>query len=53
MVIAETSGEQALVDLYRAVDRGTPVDEALQDVAGFGERELVRRWQERLSDLAG
>ena len=53
VVIAETSGERALVDLYRAVDRGIPLDEALQDTAGFGERALVRRWQERLSDLAG
>ena len=52
-MIAETSGERALVDLYRAVDGGAPLEEALQDVAGFGERELVRRWQERLSDLAG
>ncbi len=52
-VIAETSGERALVDLYRAVDRGEPLEEALQDVAGLDERELVRRWRERLSDLAG
>ena len=53
VVIAETSGERALVDLYRAVDRGTRSMQALQDAAGFGERVLVRRWQERLSDLAG
>ena len=52
-MIAETSGERALVDLYRAVDAGTPLEDALQDVAGLSERELVRRWRDRLSDLAG
>ena len=52
VVLAEAGGEGALADVYRAVDHGRSVDDALRVSVGFDEAELVRRWQERLSDLA-
>jgi hypothetical protein len=52
-MLAESRGEAALVRLYGAVDEGLPLDESLRRHVGFGQRELVQRWRERLSDLAG
>jgi hypothetical protein len=53
VVLAEAGGERSLVALYRALDDGHATDQALRRYFGFGEHELVRRWQARLSDLAG
>ena len=52
-LLAEAGGERALVRLYDDVDAGRPLGEALRSRFGLGERELTRRWQRRLSDLAG
>ena len=52
-MLAESRGEAALVRLYQAVDEGLPLDESLRRHVGFGQRELIQRWRERLSDLAG
>ena len=52
-VLAEIGGEPALVVLYESVNDGGPLDAALRASFGFGERELIRRWRARLSDLAG
>jgi hypothetical protein len=52
-VIAEAAGEQGLVEVYGRVGAGQSVDVVLRDVMGVGIRGLTRRWQERLSDLAG
>jgi hypothetical protein len=52
-LLADVGGQAALVAFYRAVDAGTEVDAALRDEFGFGERELVARWQDLLEDLAG
>ena len=51
-VLAERGGERALVGLYESVKDGTPLEAALQEAFGLGERALVRAWRDRLSDLA-
>ena len=53
VVVADAAGVAALVELYRAVDAGVPIERAMRRAVGFGEAELVRRWRTRLSDLAG
>jgi len=52
-LIAKRSGEAALVDVYRAVDRGKPVGAALESEAGLTVPELTRAWRDLLSGLAG
>ena len=52
-MLAESGDERALVRLYESVDRGATLGSSLRQWFGFGQRELTRRWQERLSDLAG
>ncbi|MCR6031901.1 hypothetical protein GGQ22_10635 [Nocardioides sp. zg-579] len=52
VVLADRVGETRLVDLYRAAGR-TGLEEALRDVAGWSEADLVRAWRSRLADLAG
>ena len=51
-VLAEEAGEQALVDLYAAVDAGEDVGTALRRLTPLTEARLVRAWQDRLRDLA-
>ncbi|HEU4812489.1 MAG TPA: hypothetical protein VFT00_10160, partial [Nocardioides sp.] len=51
-LLAEAGGERGLVRLYDDVDAGRSVDEALRSHVGLGEREFIRMWQRRLSDLA-
>lgn len=51
-VLVDAGGEQALVDLYDAVGRGVPLQEALQASFGFGVDELTARWRTRLSESA-
>lgn len=51
-VLAERGGERSLVRLYESVKNGTSVGAALQETFGLTERQLVRVWRERLSDLA-
>ena len=52
VLLAESGGEQALVDLYDDVAGGRPLEAALQRF-GITEADLTRRWQRRLADLAG
>lgn len=52
-LLAHVGGEQALVSLYDDVATGHPLEASLERRFGFGEAELTRRWQGRLSDLAG
>lgn len=52
VVLADTVGAEGLVEVYRRVSGGEPVEAVLGDVAGFGVEELTRRWRARLSDLA-
>ncbi|MDN5894837.1 MAG: hypothetical protein L0H93_12515, partial [Nocardioides sp.] len=51
-VLADAGPEASLVALYRRVADGADVDATLVDFYGFGERELVRRWQDELKALA-
>ena len=51
-VLAESGDEESLVRLYETVDDGAALGPALRAEFGFGEAELTRRWQDRLSDLA-
>lgn len=51
-LLARTGSEEDLVSLYRRVSSGEAVDTSLRDVFGFGEKELVRRWQAELRALA-
>jgi hypothetical protein len=53
VVLAETRGERALVALYDDVVGGRPLAAALQRRVGLSVEELTRRWQQRLSRLAG
>ena len=52
-VLVESGDEESLVRLYESVDDGAALGPALRAEFGFGEAELTRRWQDRLSDLAG
>lgn len=52
VALAEAAGEEALVDVYEAVDGGEPVERVLRREAGLGLGELTRLWQDRLRTLA-
>lgn len=51
-VLADRSGEDALVRFYDQLDEGVPFARALRSGFGWTEDELVRAWRTRLSDLA-
>lgn len=51
VVLADSIGQDALVQVYRVADGGASTAMALRE-AGLGEQRLVRLWQERLQDLA-
>ncbi|WP_156393494.1 MULTISPECIES: hypothetical protein [unclassified Nocardioides] len=51
-LLAQTGSEQDLLRLYDEVSDGAPVGAALQQVYGFGEKELVQRWRRELERLA-
>ena len=53
VTLAEHSGEQALVRIYRAVLGGTDLARALRAEAGWSEAELTAAWRARLTSLAG
>ena len=53
MLLAESGGEQALVDLYDDVADGRSLEAALRQRFGISEAGLTRAWQRRLADLAG
>jgi hypothetical protein len=52
-VLAERSGEAALVGLYDDLSAGEPLEDSLAALFGWTERELVAAWRTRLSDLPG
>ncbi|MFC6286544.1 hypothetical protein ACFP3Q_04575 [Nocardioides sp. GCM10027113] len=52
-LLADLGGEAELVGLYRDVQSGDPVEEALRARFGLGEAELTRRWRAFLTDLSG
>jgi hypothetical protein len=52
VLLADVGGEAALVDLYREVSAGRPLETALQERFGLTEAALTRLWQRRLADLA-
>lgn len=51
-LLARAGSEEQLLRLYRQVSGGAPLGESLQQVFGFGEKELVARWQAELRRLA-
>jgi hypothetical protein len=51
-LIAQESGEPALVGFYRAVDRGSPLADALRSQAGLTVPELTADWLSELRELA-
>ncbi|WP_164775189.1 hypothetical protein [Nocardioides pantholopis] len=51
-VLVERGGEDALVELYERADRGEPVGEALTDLFGWSEADLVAAWRDRLREVA-
>ncbi|GAA3813031.1 hypothetical protein [Nocardioides panacisoli] len=53
VTLADHSGQQALVDLYRAALSGRSLDAALRTDFGWTVGELTRAWQQRLANLAG
>ena len=53
VTLADHGGQQALVDLYRAVLSGRPLDAELRSEFGWTVGELTRAWQQRLATLAG
>ena len=53
VLLAESGGEQALVDLFDDVADGRPLETALAQRFGITEAGLTRRWQRRLADLTG
>jgi hypothetical protein len=53
VLLAESGGEQALVDLYDDVAGGHSLEAALVQRFGITEAGLTRRWQRRLADMAG
>jgi hypothetical protein len=52
-LLAGAGGEDHLVNLYRRVSAGQPLDATLREEFGFGEAELTRRWRAELSAIAG
>ena len=51
-LLAEQGGEPALVRLYQQVQRTGALGPALSHLFGMTERQLTRRWQERLEELS-
>jgi hypothetical protein len=51
-LLADRSGEAALVRLYQKVRGGTAIGTALQQEFGLSEEELTRLWRGLLTDLA-
>ena len=51
-IVAETLGEQGLVEVYDAARRGVPVDAALRR-SGLSVSVLTARWRERLERRSG
>jgi hypothetical protein len=51
-LIAQESGEPALVDFYRAVDRGQPLASALSAQTGLSVATLTTDWRNELQELA-
>ena len=51
-VLAEVAGEDALVALYRAVDRGRRLGPALSATTGLTLAGLTARWRDHLRELA-
>jgi hypothetical protein len=51
-LLAEEYGEARLVELYRAVDAGTPTAAAFADL-GTTEPQFTARWRQYLRELAG
>ncbi len=52
LVLADESGQDALVRLYEQVSRGRDLADRLRVLFGLTEAELTARWQRRLRDLA-
>ena len=52
VTLAEHGGETALVDLYRSVLAGTPLEQALRQHFGWSMADLTRAWRTRLAELA-
>ncbi|WP_141013844.1 gluzincin family metallopeptidase [Nocardioides sambongensis] len=53
VALADHAGEQALIDLYRAVLGGATLDEALDQYTDWTVDDLTAAWRGRLLDLAG
>lgn len=51
--LAQEHGEAGLVRLYEAVDAGTPVARAFEEVLGTTEAAFVGRWRDDVRRLAG
>jgi hypothetical protein len=51
-LIAQRTGETALVAFYRAVDRGRPLGAALRATTGLTVPALTAAWRSELSELA-
>lgn len=51
--LAAEHGEDALVELYRAVDGGTAPGTAFEQVLGTSEADFVQAWRADLAALAG
>jgi hypothetical protein len=52
LMLADSGGQDALVQLYEAVSRGQELDGQLRKLFGLTEAELTARWRQRLQDLA-
>ena len=50
-MLADRSGEAALVRLYDRLSTGDDLDTALRSGFGWTERDLLTAWRTRLSDL--
>lgn len=51
-VLVQRSSEAQLVSLYRSVDAGADLPQALRRETGLSLGQLTKAWQDRLSDLA-
>ena len=51
-LIGRTYGQQKMVDLYEAVDAGTPVGRAFRTVLGTTQADFVKSWRADLTSLA-
>ena len=51
-LVAEKYGEARLIEFYRRVDDGMPIDRAFEQVLGTDEPTFTREWQDYLRDLA-